>query len=156
MAHLWRRSRRGRKAVLAILVIVLVSGCGKSATEVFRTERLAPLQQRAEQQTQRLEATLVQIPRKHRSAVARLVRQEVGALATTAIAIERLRPPSEVKGLFARYTAAYATLIRALEGFTSALEDASMQEFLRASDQAQAATSAVHTAEEDLARALRS
>ena len=97
----------------ALLLALLLAGCGRSEGEEFREDSLRPLQQRLERERARVAATL-RVVRQRRASDARALSEDVQALAATVRRIDGLVPPRDAREAFDEY-------VRALRGLVAQL-----------------------------------
>jgi hypothetical protein len=139
---------------LIVGLAVLAPGCGKSPLEKF-ADRLRPLDQQVAQQKAQLAATL-RTARLRNGADARLLKQQIQALALTEGRIARLGGPDEVKRPLAQYAKASAAQITVLNRFASAIEAGDQAGVNALGQQTQSSEGAVRRADDGLHATLNS
>jgi hypothetical protein len=138
-----------RLALCGVLTSALAfSGCGKSELQKF-ADRLSPLDQEAAQEKAQLAATLRTVRLRNKDD-ARMLKQEISALAATQARIARLGGPQEVKPLLARYAQAGNAEIAVLNRFAAAVEAGDRSQLTPLAAQTQDAEGAVRRASDAL------
>jgi hypothetical protein len=145
--------RRARWALGAVVLLLLPAGCGRSAGEEFREDRLRPLEQRLDRQRARIAATL-RVVRRRSARDARALREDVDALAALVREIAALAPPDEARGEFDGYVVALRALVGELRAFGPALRRGEEPLLDAASLRIQEATGGVQQRKEHLERRL--
>jgi hypothetical protein len=114
------RSSRLIAGVALLLAGLSAAGCGPSEEATFRKDKLRPAQQRIERDKSQIAAQL-RVVRLGRARDAKIVGQQVEALAASVAAMEALKAPGSVKSQVAHFGVAHNHLVASLRRFAAAL-----------------------------------